>query len=158
MPVILLLCSLRQEPVTNYWSTLSHRTSTCASLISQKGSHSFMKIKAHFQHCPGNSIHTKDNLQLPAAGGGIVGCTRTVKGFVNKTGSLFKEILQQFFLGSKTTAVFLRGKNFYVIPFFPPEEHNDSFSKINSDLVNAEIVPESTLTIVSMYIYNSVWL
>lgn len=36
MPVILLLCSLRQEPVTNYCSTLSHRTWTCVSLRSTK--------------------------------------------------------------------------------------------------------------------------
>lgn len=115
-----------------------------------------MKIKAHFQHCPGNPIPTKDNLLLPAAGEGMVRCSRTVKGLVNKMGSLFKESLQQFFLGSKTTAVLLRGKNFYTTLFFSPEEHNDSFSKINSDLVHAEIVSESTLTIVSIYIYNSV--
>lgn len=36
MPIILLLCSLRQEPVTNYCSTLSHRTWTCVSLRSTK--------------------------------------------------------------------------------------------------------------------------
>lgn len=54
-----------------------------------------------------------------------------------------KENLQQFFLWSKTTAVFVGRDKLLWNAFSHPEEHSDNFSKINSDLLNAE----STLTI-----------